>query len=83
MPDPASVVHRECLNLDWSDSSFADLRAVAESVWQLCYSSRLSLDELCLQLPVCELKFYKTIMQLVRTGHVSLEAPRSEMELAG
>ena len=83
LPDPLSVVHRECLNLDWSDPGLADLRPVAESIWQLCYSSRRTLDELCLDLPVCELKFYKTILQLVQTGHLSLAAPHRAMELAG
>ena len=82
LPDPASVVRRECLNLDWTDPAFADLRPLAESVWQLCYSSDLTLDELCLELPVCELKFYKTVLQLVRTGHFSLEAPRESMDVA-
>ncbi len=73
IPDPASIVRRECLNLDWSDPEYANLRPVAESIWQRCYSSTLSLDELCLQVPVCELKFYKTVLQLVRTGHLSVE----------
>ena len=82
IPDPASIVRRECLNLDWSDPEFADLRSVAESIWQLCYSSALTLDELCLRLPVCELKFYKTVLQLVRTGHLSLEADPRRAEVA-
>ena len=82
VPDPASVVRRECLNLEWSDPEFTDLRPVAESVWQLCYSSALTLDELCLELPVSELKINKTILQLVRTGHLSLEAPRQPMGVA-
>ena len=83
IPDPASVIRRECLNLDWSDPEYADLRPVAESIWQLCYSSTPTLDELCLELPVCELKFYKTVMQLVRTGHFSLEADSRRANLAG
>ena len=74
IPDPASVVRRECLNLDWSDPEYSDLRPVAETIWQLCYSSAMTLDDLCLEVPVCELKFYKTILQLVRSGHFSVAA---------
>ncbi len=82
IPDPASIVRRECLNLDWSDPEFASLRPVAESIWQLCYSAAMTLDELCLELPVCELKFYKTVLQMVRTGHLSLEANHLSADVA-
>ena len=82
IPDPASVMWRERLNLDWSDPEYADLCPVAESIWQLCYSSAMTLDELCLELPVCELKFYKTVLQLVRTGHFSLEVHHHRADVA-
>ncbi len=72
LPDPASLMRREKLNLDWCEAEFEDLRSVAESVWQTCYSSTYSLAEVCERLDVCELKFYKTILQLLRTGHFSL-----------
>lgn len=71
-PDPSSIMKREKLNLDWSKAEFADLREVAESIWQICYSSSLTLNAICQQVPVCELKFYKTVMELVDTGHFSL-----------
>ena len=73
LPDPASLMRREKLNLDWSGSEFEELRPVAESIWQMCYSSTFSLAEICERMPVCELKFYKTILQLLRTGHFSLK----------
>ena len=72
LPDPASLMRREKLNLEWSSPEFEDLRPVAESIWQTCYSSTFSLAEVCERMPVCELKFYKTILQLLRTGHFSL-----------
>ena len=72
VPDPSSIMRREKLNLDWSDPEFADVREVAEGIWQTCYSSSMTLSELCQQLPVCELKFYKAVMELLRTGHFSL-----------
>ena len=39
LPDPDCTLRREKLNLDWSDPAFEDLRPVAETIWQLCYSS--------------------------------------------
>lgn len=72
LPPPSSVVRREKLNLDWSDPDQDDLRAVAEAIWQRCYSSELTLEELAQELPVCEFKFYKTMCRLVDTGHFSL-----------
>lgn len=74
LPDPGSLMQREKLNLDWSDPEFEDLRPVAESIWQKYYSSTVSLAEACAQMPVCELKFYKTILQLLNTGHFALLA---------
>ena len=71
IPDPARPLRREKLNLDWPDEH-ADLRPVAEAVWQTCYSSVISLEELCQRLPYCEIRFFKTILVLLETGHFSL-----------
>ena len=73
LPDPTSLIRREKLNLAWGDSGDeAELRPVAEDIWQTCYSSTLALADLCERMPVCELKFYKTILLLLDTGHFSL-----------
>ena len=72
LPEPDAVLRREKLNLDWSDPEYESVRGVAEMIWQLCYSTEMTLDELCQDVPVCELKFFKTVCQLVRTGHFSL-----------
>lgn len=72
VPDPSSILRREKLNLEWSNPEFADLREVAEGIWQTCYSSSMTLTEACERMPVCELKFYKAILELLRTGHFSL-----------
>ena len=66
------MLRREKLNLDWSDPEYENLRGVAETIWQLCYSAEMTLEELCPDVPVCELKFFKTVLQLVQTGHFSL-----------
>ena len=72
LPEPDSMLRREKLNLDWSDPEYESVRGVAEMIWQLCYSTEMTLDELCQDVPVCELKFFKTVCQLVQTGHFSL-----------
>jgi len=72
LPEPDCTLRREKLNLDWSDPEYDSLRGVAETVWQLCYSTEMTLEELCRDMPVCELKFFKTVCQLVKTGHFSL-----------
>ena len=77
LPPPTATLHRAKLNLDWEDGEYDDLRPVAEMIWQRCYSSELALEELSQELPVCEMKFYKTVIKLVDGGHFSLvEAER-------
>ena len=78
LPGPASALRRTRLNLEWTDSEYDDLRGVAEMIWQRCYSSEVTLEELSQDLPVCEMKFFKTVIQLVDSGHFSLiEAEQS------
>ena len=80
LPGPSATLRRERLNLEWSDAETGDdLRGVAERIWQRCYSSEVTLEELSQGLPVCEMKFFKTVIQLVDSGHFSLiEAERAE-----
>ena len=70
--DPSHLLRREKLNLEWTDGEYDSLRPVAEAIWQRCYSSVISREELCQQLPYCELKFFKTACHLISTGHFSL-----------
>ena len=81
VPDPTRQLRREKLNLDWPDEHAA-LRPVAEAVWQTCYSSVMSLEELCQRLPYCEMKFFKTIIVLLETGHFSLSEERHAADVA-
>ena len=82
LPDPTSQLRREKLNLDWVDPDHNDLQPVAEAIWQTCYSSTMTLEEVCQKLPFCELKFFKTVLQLVRTGHFSLVETRQPVDVA-
>lgn len=84
IPEPAMALQRIRLNLDWDDT-FEDavsLRELAEAVWQTCYSTLLTVEELFGQLGWCELKFYKVVVQLLRTGHFALVLPDEAQEVA-
>ena len=72
LPPTSALLRRERLNLEWTEPEDGHLRDVAEAIWQRCYSSELTLEELSLELPVCEMKFFKAVIQLVDTGHFSL-----------
>ena len=72
LPGAASTMRRTRLNLEWENPEGGDLRPVAEMIWQRCYSSEISLEDLSQELPVCEMKFFKTVIQLVDSRHFSL-----------
>ncbi len=83
IPDPGQQLRREKLNLEWTDPEYSEgLRPVAEAIWQVCYSSVMPLEELCQKLPYCELKFFKTVLRLLETGHFSLVDERQPAEVA-
>ncbi len=82
LPEPDAVLRREKLNLDWPDPEYESVRGVAEMIWQLCYSTAMTLEELCQDVPVCEMKFFKTVLELVRTGHFSLTPSQHRANVA-
>lgn len=49
-------------------------RLLAEQIWQLTAAAPASLGELFQQLPVSELKVYRAVNELVRTGHSALSS---------
>ncbi len=73
-PDPACVVRRSKLNLIWDgeESIFDDLRWLAEAIWQVCYSTPMTVGELYHHLSVNELDYYKVIGELLLSNHLSL-----------
>ena len=81
-PDASRQLLRQKLNLDWPEEADGELREVAEHIWQVCYSSPISLTDLVEQLEVCELKVYKTVLELLRTGHFSLLGENNDLGVA-
>jgi CRP-like cAMP-binding protein len=82
VPDPSSRLRRQKLNLTWPEEADGNLRAVAENIWQVCYSSPTSIMDLFHQLDVCELKIYKAVLELLRTCHFSLVDQHSHLGVA-
>ena len=76
VPEQAMALQRIRLNLSWDEPAGDDgLRELAETIWQTCYTATLTVEELFGQLGWCELKFYKVVIQLLRTGHFALVLP--------
>lgn len=73
-PDPACIVRRSKLNLIWDgDASFVDeLRWLAENIWQICYSTPMTVGDLYHQLSVNELDYYKVVGELLHSNHLAL-----------
>lgn len=82
LPPPESVVRRQRLNLDWSDPEYRDLQHIAEEIWQTCYSSPMTLDELFQRLNFCELRLCKTLGKLLADGHFVVETQEKPVEVA-
>jgi len=79
MGSSAARLKRQKLNLSWDKAELQELRPVAEEIWQLAYSSELTLAELHRRSAYCDWKIYKTVDQLVRDGLFTLEsAPKAE-----
>ncbi|MGI8432112.1 MAG: cyclic nucleotide-binding domain-containing protein [Chthoniobacterales bacterium] len=78
----AATVRRKQLNLVWDKPALAEFRPVAEAVWQTAYSNPIALRDLAPQTPFCDLKVYKAVDELVRTGLFALETPQPERQLA-
>ncbi len=78
LPEPGMALQRMKLNLDWSCAAEPDLEALrplAETIWQVCYSAVMTVEDLFHRADCCELKFYKALLQLLRTNHFALVLP--------
>ncbi|MGF1656679.1 MAG: cyclic nucleotide-binding domain-containing protein [Verrucomicrobiales bacterium] len=73
LPDSSALLQRQKLNLDWPDEpDLYEFAPVAEMLWQSCYTTPISIDDLFQQLGLCEFKLYKTASVLLETGHFAL-----------
>ncbi|MBA3962599.1 MAG: cyclic nucleotide-binding domain-containing protein [Chthoniobacterales bacterium] len=73
LPNDAAKVRRKEVNLLWDNAALADLRRVAEAIWQHIYNQPAKLGELCRANNFCDLKIYKAVEEMVRNGLVTIE----------
>jgi CRP-like cAMP-binding protein len=65
-PDRSMKLLRQKLNFAWPGKPDSELQSVAEQIWQLAYTTPLSLSTLYRKCSVCELKILEVIDQLVK-----------------
>ena len=66
-PDKSMKLLRRKLNFAWSVKADPELQPIAEQIWQLAYTTPLSLSTLYQKCAVCELKILQVVEELVRT----------------
>ena len=71
VPAGKTLVQRQKLNFDWPASAPADLQPLAEQIWQLAYSTPITLSSLFQKCSVCQLKIYQVVSTLIQSGHFS------------
>jgi CRP-like cAMP-binding protein len=76
--DPTAMLLRRKLNITCADDVSPDLRATAEHIWQLAYSTPLPISALYQRCHVCELKLYEALAFLVDSGHFELSSGSSD-----
>ena len=77
LPDKSTKLHRRKLNFTWPAEAAPELQPIAEEVWQLAYSTPLSLSNLYQKCSVCELKIYQVVDELVRAKLLAFEQPET------
>jgi CRP-like cAMP-binding protein len=83
MSDSSVRLKRQKLNLLWDNPKIEELRPVAEEIWQLAYNTAVTLADLHGRSSFCDWKVYRTVDELVRTGHFALGANCEEQVLVG
>jgi hypothetical protein len=75
------MLRRKQLNFSWENTELAELRPVAEAIWQQAYSQPIALRELYLTSEFCLLKIYKAADEMIRTDLFTLEHSAPERRL--
>lgn len=77
VPAKTTMVRRQKLNFAWPADALADLRPLAEQIWQIAYSAPTEFARLYEKCSVCEFKIYQVVNTLVRTEHFQWVAPEA------
>ncbi len=76
------VLRRAKLNFDWHGADSSLLREAAEQIWQIAYSTPVTVAALYKHCAVCELKIYRIVQELVASGHFMLVPPSAAEKIA-
>lgn len=79
----AERMHRKRPKLIWENPDLQDLRSVAEEIWHLSFTEKLTLAELHERSEFCDWKIYRTVDELIRTGLFTLTAEEEQLQLVG
>ena len=69
LPDGAAQLLRQKLEIAVEEVEPED-RFIAEKIWRMASGGRLQLQQVYARLDVCELKVYRALRELIRTGHL-------------
>jgi CRP-like cAMP-binding protein len=77
----SDTLRRKQLNFAWENNELADLRSVAEGIWEQAYSQRIALSQLYQTSAYSQLKIYKAVDEMIRAELFTLEAPQPERRM--
>lgn len=81
MPSSAILeLQKPAFRLEMSED--ANSQALMEQIWRRCAEETTSLGDLSAHFSVCELKIYRAVQELVRTGHLALSAAEEAQKVA-
>jgi hypothetical protein len=72
MPDARTPLQRFANEFEWPADADERLEALAERIWRLIDHRRITIDQLFRQNSVCELKIYRAIAEMLRTGQIAI-----------
>jgi CRP-like cAMP-binding protein len=82
MSEGETTLHRLNSNLSWPASVPANLRSVAEEVWECVSDGPVTLSSLFRQCSFCELKIYEAVAELVESEHFELSSASASQKVA-
>jgi CRP-like cAMP-binding protein len=76
LPESSQKLRRQKLNFSWPEGANPELQPLAEEIWQLAYTTPLSLSMLYQKCSVCELKIYSVVDELIRAELFRAASPK-------
>jgi hypothetical protein len=74
-PDPNALLQRLAHEFEWPDDAEAELKPLAEKIWDYTDDRRFTINELYRQNAVCELKIYQVVSEMLRIGQIATVHP--------